>query len=184
MAHYIIYRPWGGTKNPCPCFMAKLLLFCLAWLFFFFCIFSLLWLNLFLETQEAKLFYQQETRDMEENWGMFPGKPQRVLLSFSILFSSNGTLLTDASYINHNIKKKKKKVTIFIFKKISIHLDSLYHFNVCDVIMIFDGIFSSFLYFCFVIQLFSLSTQFSHWMKEQTDIIKCTPRVILYARYS
>ena len=79
--------------------------------FSLFCIFSLLWLNLFLETQEAKLFYQQETRDMEGNWDMFPGKPQRVLLSFSILFSSNGTLLTDASYINHNINNNNNKKT-------------------------------------------------------------------------
>ena len=40
MAQDIIYSPWGGTKGPWLCFMAKLLLFCLAWLFSFVSAFS------------------------------------------------------------------------------------------------------------------------------------------------
>ena len=35
MAQNIIYKPWGGTKDLWFCFMAKVLLFCLAWLFSF-----------------------------------------------------------------------------------------------------------------------------------------------------
>ena len=44
MAQDIICSPWGEIKDPWLCFMAKLLLFCLAWLIvlFCFCIFSVL----------------------------------------------------------------------------------------------------------------------------------------------
>ena len=34
------YCPWGGTKGPCLCLMAKLVLFCLAWLLSFVSAFS------------------------------------------------------------------------------------------------------------------------------------------------
>ena len=40
MAQNIIYSPWGGTKGPWLCLMAKVLLFCLAWLFSFLSAFS------------------------------------------------------------------------------------------------------------------------------------------------
>ena len=40
MAQDIIYGPWEGTKGPWLCFMAKLLLFCLAWLLSFIFAFS------------------------------------------------------------------------------------------------------------------------------------------------
>lgn len=40
MAQDIIDSPWGGTKGPWLCFMAKLLLLCLAWLFPFVSAFS------------------------------------------------------------------------------------------------------------------------------------------------
>ena len=49
MAQNIIWSPWGGTKDPWLCLMAKLLLFGPVWLFsfaFVFLFFSLLWLNL------------------------------------------------------------------------------------------------------------------------------------------
>ena len=52
MAQNIIYSPWGGNKSPWLCLMAKLWLFCLAWLFSFAsAFFSLLWWNLFFGTQ-------------------------------------------------------------------------------------------------------------------------------------
>jgi len=44
-----ISSPWGGTKSAWPCFMVKLLLFCLSALLCFY-IFSILWLNLLFET--------------------------------------------------------------------------------------------------------------------------------------
>ena len=48
MAQNIIYSPWGGAKGPWPCLMTELLWFCPVWLLFLcFCIYSLLWLNLF-----------------------------------------------------------------------------------------------------------------------------------------
>ena len=55
--------PWWGTKGPRLCFTAKLLLFCLAWLFSFVsAFFSLLWLYLLLgiwgKTRTLKLFYK------------------------------------------------------------------------------------------------------------------------------
>ena len=40
MAQDTIYSSWGGTKGPWLCFMAQLLLFCLAWLFSFVSAFS------------------------------------------------------------------------------------------------------------------------------------------------
>ena len=40
MAQDINCSLWGGTKEPLLCFMAKLLGFCLAWLFFFVSAFS------------------------------------------------------------------------------------------------------------------------------------------------
>lgn len=40
------------------------------------------------------------------------------------LLSSNGTLLTDASYINHNIKKKKKTYNLCFQENLN-HLDSI-----------------------------------------------------------
>ena len=65
LAQNIIHTPWGGTKSPWLCSMAKVLLFCLAWLFpFASAFFSLLWLNLFFETRgrprRLKFFYKQE----------------------------------------------------------------------------------------------------------------------------
>ena len=36
----IIYNPWGGTKSPWLCYMAKLLLFCFVWLLSFVSAFS------------------------------------------------------------------------------------------------------------------------------------------------
>ena len=40
VAQNIIYSPWGGTKGPWLCLMARVLLFCLAWLFSFLSAFS------------------------------------------------------------------------------------------------------------------------------------------------
>ena len=64
MAQNIIYSPWGGTKSHWLCLMANLLLFCFAWLFLSFFIFSLLWLNLLFGTwgrpRRLKFFYRQE----------------------------------------------------------------------------------------------------------------------------
>ena len=40
LAQNIIYIPWGGMKGPWFCLMARLLLFCLAWLLFFLSAFS------------------------------------------------------------------------------------------------------------------------------------------------
>ena len=82
MAQSIICSPSGGTKGLWLCFMAKLLLFCLAWLFsyhfvffhfFFFFIFLIkfiLWL---------KFSYRQKA-DRRHGWGPILRRPPRVLL--------------------------------------------------------------------------------------------------------
>ena len=59
MAQNVLYRPWGGTKDPWLCLMTKLLLFCPVWLFSFaseFFFTSLITLILWL-----KFFYRQKT---------------------------------------------------------------------------------------------------------------------------
>ena len=65
MAQNIIYSLWGGTKCSLLCLMAKVLLFCLAWLFSFVSAFShILLFNLFFVTwgspRRLKIFYKQE----------------------------------------------------------------------------------------------------------------------------
>ena len=47
MVQNIIYRPWEGTKGPRLCLWLNYYCFALSDCFFCFCIFSLLWLNLF-----------------------------------------------------------------------------------------------------------------------------------------
>ena len=58
----IIYSPWGGTKGPWLCRIAKLVfvLHCIL-VFFSLCIFLLIWLNLFWGTQgRLRYFYRKE----------------------------------------------------------------------------------------------------------------------------
>ena len=85
VAQNIIHRPWGGTKGPWLCQVAKLLLFYFAWLFSFFsCIFSFLWLNLLFGTQErSRRLGFLKTRDRQWTWGVsLPGRPFRVLFGY------------------------------------------------------------------------------------------------------
>ena len=65
MAQGIIYSRWGETKSPWLCFMAKLLLFCLAWLFSFVSAFFHFYDESFLfgtqgRSRRLMLFYKQE----------------------------------------------------------------------------------------------------------------------------
>ena len=88
MAQDIIYSLWGRTKGAWLCWMAKLLLFCLAFLLCF-CIFSLLWLNSFFETQgrprKLKLCYKQEADGGRGGvGGSVPGRSSSILLSYNI----------------------------------------------------------------------------------------------------
>ena len=76
MAQNIIYSPWGGTKGPWLCGMAKVLLFCLAWLFSFFSAFltSLIKFILWL------IFLYKQKAGGGHGWGSILGRPHRVLL--------------------------------------------------------------------------------------------------------
>ena len=64
MAHIIIYNAWGGTKGPWVCFNGWTIinLSCLT-VFLYFCIFSLVWLNLLFGIQEdlGGLVHRQES---------------------------------------------------------------------------------------------------------------------------
>ena len=66
--------------------MAKLLLFCLAWLFLSFCLFSLLWLSLLFGTQgrlrRLKFFYKHEAWHNKGLELSVSERPHRVLLGF------------------------------------------------------------------------------------------------------
>ena len=65
MVQDIIYSPWEGTTVLWLCFMAKLLLFYLAWLLY--SLSALLWLNVLLGIQgrprRLKLLYKQKAED-------------------------------------------------------------------------------------------------------------------------
>ena len=78
----IIYSPWDGTKDPWLCLMAKLLLFCLAWLFSFFLPFLTSLIKFILwnlrKDGEANVFL--ETKCRQKVWwgrvgGSVPGSP-------------------------------------------------------------------------------------------------------------
>ena len=86
VAQNIICSPWGGTEGPWLCFMAKLILFHLAWLFPFGFVF--LWIKFALwnlgKAWEAKAFLQTIGK-VHEGWGVLsPASPHRVLLSRSL----------------------------------------------------------------------------------------------------
>ena len=76
MAQNIICSPWGRPKVPWLCLMVKALLFCLTWLFSF-CIFSLLWLNVFFDYS-----FSTDKRQAEDVvvGGSILGRPHRILL--------------------------------------------------------------------------------------------------------
>lgn len=90
MPQDIIYSFWGGTWGSWLCSAAKLLLFYLAWLFFFFCISSLPWLNLLFgpwgSPRRLKLFYRQEAGD---TWGGGKICLQKALQSCSVSKAKN-----------------------------------------------------------------------------------------------
>ena len=96
-----ISSPWGGTKSAWPCFMVKLLLFCLSALLCFY-IFSILWLNLLFETwgrlRRIKFSFscknkkQRTQKDFCKLWG-----PCRVLLCFKSRFYSGTTRVKGTS---------------------------------------------------------------------------------------
>ena len=71
-------NPWGKTKGPWLCLMAKVLLFCLACLFFSLCIFSVISLNLFFDSSFSTNKRQAEDIDR----GLFRGSCS-VTLYFS-----------------------------------------------------------------------------------------------------
>ena len=86
VAQNIICSPWGGTEGPWLCFMAKLILFHLVWLFPFGFVF--LWIKFALwnlgKAWEAKAFLQTIGK-VHEGWGVLsPASPHRVLLSRSL----------------------------------------------------------------------------------------------------
>ena len=82
----MVYSPWGRTKGPWLCLMVKVLLFCLAWLFFFLSAFShflikfILWL---------KVFYRQKASG-GHGWGSILGRPHMVLLGYKMGYPSGG----------------------------------------------------------------------------------------------
>ena len=98
MAHEIIYSPWGGTQGPWLSFMAKQLLFCLAWLFSFVSEFltSLIKFSLWNlgKAKEAKGFLQMRGGGHGRN--LSPGRPHRVLYGFIII------VLNWSLYPRHN----------------------------------------------------------------------------------
>ena len=79
-AQKITGSPWGGTKSPWLCLMAKLLLLPCLTVFLYFYIFSILWLNLFFRTwgKPRKPKFSTDKRlleDMGWGWGVVcPGK--------------------------------------------------------------------------------------------------------------
>ena len=82
MAQDVIYRPWGGTKGLWLCLMAKLIILSCLTLFFCFCFFSLLWLNLPFGTwgmpRSLKFSYKQEKGGGKGGGGSFRGKPAQL----------------------------------------------------------------------------------------------------------
>ena len=77
-AQNIIYSPWGRTKGPWLCLMAKVLLFCLAWLFSFLSAFSHFsdWFY-----SLTKFFLQ--TKGRQRTWmGSVLGRSHSVLLGY------------------------------------------------------------------------------------------------------
>lgn len=77
MVRNITYSPWEGMKSPWLCFMAKLSLFGLLWLFPCCYIFSFLWFP-------GKVFPQAKGRLSDMGWGC-GGEDHKVLCSISLL---------------------------------------------------------------------------------------------------
>ena len=84
----ILYSPWEGTKGLWLCLMAKLLLFCLAWLLSFASAFFLTSLIKFVlwtqgRPRRLKFLNKQEADGGHGEWESVLGRPHRVLLSYN-----------------------------------------------------------------------------------------------------
>ena len=133
MAQNIVYSPWGGTKGPWLCLMARLLLFGLVWLFSFAPAFSHPPIKL---TLWLKVFYKQKA-----GGGHGVGEDHGVLLCFtvtngvSLLSGSQQTELCLVIFITHTHPECTATMPVPI---IGFRLFSLFPYVSCPLLLVRD----------------------------------------------
>ena len=124
--------------------------------FSLFCIFSLLWLSLFLETPETKIFLPTIDKRHVGELGYVPRKAPKGTAQFQYhSYLAMGLSLLMLLTLTKTFKKKKKTYNLNFQENLN-HLDSWYHFNMSVMLFYNDFLwyFLIFLIFLFCYQTF------------------------------